>query len=132
MPGFVEHQAEGIAILLWACEPEAPHRLVTPFFHAAAAAAMDMPVEIYFTAASVQLLVPGIAGTLRASPHHEKTVLDAMREAVAHGALLLACTDALHAQGIDPANLVPECSGRGGAVQFMARAADLRWRTLVF
>jgi predicted peroxiredoxin len=132
MPGFVEHQAEGVAILLWAADPSVPERLATPFFHAAAAAAMEMRVEIYFTAASVKLLVPGIAGTLRASAFHDKTVLDVMREAVSHGAVLLACTDALHANGVDPANLIPECSGRGGAVQFMARAADLRWRTLVF
>jgi len=132
MSGFVEHPAAGIAILLWASEPEAPHRLATPFFHAAAAAAMEVPVEIYFTAASVRLLVPGVAESLRASVHHPKTVMDAMREAVSHGAVLLACTDALHAQGVDPARLIPECSGRGGAVQFMARAADLRWRTLVF
>ena len=132
MAGFVEHQAEGIAILLWACEPESPERLVTPFFHAAAAAAMEVPVEVYFTARSVRLLVPGVAEGLRGSPVHDKTVLDAMREAVAHGAVLLACTDALHAQGVDPQRLIPECTGRGGAVQFMARAADLRWRTLVF
>jgi uncharacterized protein len=105
---------------------------VTPFFHAAAAAAMDPPVEIYFTARSVQLLVPGVADQLRASPHHDKTVLDALREAVSHGAVLYACTDALHAQGVDPANLIPECTRRGGAVQFMARASDLRWRTLVY
>ncbi|MDE2367549.1 MAG: DsrE family protein [Burkholderiales bacterium] len=124
--------AAGIAILLWASEPEAPQRLATPFFHAAAAAAMDMPVEIYFTARSVLLLQPGVAAGLRASPHHAKTVLDAMREAVSHGAVLLACTDALHAQGLTHDRLIAECSGRGGAVQFMARACDLRWRTLVF
>jgi hypothetical protein len=132
MGGFVEHQVEGIAILLWACEPEAPQRLVTPFFHAAAAAAMDVPVEIYFTAGSVRLLVPGVAAGLRASPRHDKTVLDAMREAVSHGARLFACSDAMDAQGVDASNLIAECRGRGGAVQFMARAADLRWRTLVF
>jgi uncharacterized protein len=132
MSGFVEHSVDGIAILLWACEPEAPHRLVTPFFHAAAAAAMEVPVEIYFTARSVQLLVPGVAEGLRGSPHFDKTVLDAMREAVSHGAVLLACTDALNAQGIDGSRLIPECTRRGGAVQFMARAADSRWRTLVF
>lgn len=132
MPETETHEVTGIAILLWAAEPEAPHRLVTPFFHAAAAAAMDMPVEMYFTARSVHLLVPGVAAQLRASERFEKTVLDAMREAVSHGARLLACTDALHAQGIDPHHLIPECSGHGGAVQFMARAADARWRTLVF
>ncbi len=127
----VEHPADGIAILLWAADPDTPHRLATPFFHAAAAAAMDMRVEIYFTARSVRLLAPGVAETLHAS-EHPKTVLDAMREAVDHGAVLLACTDALHANGLDPAHLIPECTGRGGAVQFMARVADLRWRSLVF
>ena len=130
--GFVAHAAQGIAILLWAADPDAPEKLATPFFHAAAAAAMEWPVEIYFTAGSVRLLVPGVAATLRASVRFDKTILDAMREAVAHGARLLACTDALHAHGIDPHALIAECSGHGGAVQFMARACDLRWRTLVF
>jgi uncharacterized protein len=129
--GYVDNAAEGIAILLWAAEPEAPHRLATPFFHAAAAAAMDLTVEIYFTARSVHLLVPGVADGLRASSH-PKTIGDAMREAVAHGAVLLACTDALVAQGLAGTALIAECTGRGGAVQFMARAADPRWRTLVF
>lgn len=129
---YALHSAEGLAILLWAADPGAPHRLATPFFHAAAAAAMEVPVEIYFTARSVQLLVPGVADALHASPRHDKSVGDALREAVSHGAILLACTDALHAQGIDPAGLIPQCRGHGGAVQFMARAIDLRWRTLVF
>jgi len=124
--------AAGIAILLWAAEPEAAHRLTTPFLHAAAAAAMDVPVEIYFTARSVLLLQAGVAAGLRASPHHTRTVLDAINDAVAHGAVLLACTDALQVHGVDPQQLLPECTRRGGAVQFMARAADLRWRTLVF
>lgn len=129
---FVEQPAEGIAILLWACEPESPQRLATPFFHAAAAGAMEIPVEMYFTARSVHLLVPGVAERLRASERFDKTILDAMREAQSFGARFFACTDALHAQGLDPKHLIAECSGHGGAVQFMARAASLRWRTLVF
>jgi predicted peroxiredoxin len=129
---YTTHSADGLAILLWAADPEVPHRLATPFFHAAAAAAMEVPVEIYFSARSVRLLVPGVADALHASPLHAKSVGDALREAVSHGAILLACTDALHAHGIDPAGLIPQCRGHGGAVQFMARAIDLRWRTLVF
>ena len=125
------HEAEGIAILLWAADPESPHLLATPFFHAAAAAAMDVPVEIYFTARSVLLLAPGVAQGLRPGSH-AKTVLDSLREAVGLGARLFACTDALRAHGVDPATLIPECQARGGAVQFMARAVDLRWRTLVY
>ena len=92
---------------------------------------MDVPVEIYCTAGSVRLLVPGVAEGLRAA-HHQKDVATAMREAVGLGVRLLACTDALRAHGIDPHGLIPECSGHGGAVQFMARAANLRWRTMVF
>lgn len=129
---FTDHPADGVAILLWACDPDDPQRLATPFFQAAAAAAMDVPVEMYFTARSVHLLVPGVAGNLRASGLFAKTVLDTMREAVDHGARLYACTDALHAQGLDAARLIPECAGHGGAVQFMARATSLRWRALVF
>lgn len=129
---FVDEPVNGIAILLWAADPAQPQRLATPFFHAAAAAAMDIPVEVYFSARSVLLLAPGVAAGLRASERHDKTVLDAMREAVAHGATFHACSDALAAHGVDAATLIPECHGRGGAVQFMLRAADRRWRSLVF
>lgn len=132
MTAYVEHPAAGVALLLWAADPSAPHRLATPFFHAAAAAAMELPVEIYFSAGSVRLLAPGVAESLRPNAQHSKSVLDSMREAVEHGARLYACTDALKAQGLDPAQLIAECAGFGGAVQFMVRAADLRWRTLVF
>jgi hypothetical protein len=55
-----------------------------------------------------------------------------MRDAVRHGAVFHACSDALAAHGMSPADMIPECGRRGGAVQFMARATDLRWRTLVF
>jgi hypothetical protein len=129
---YVDDQVDGLAILLWAAEPEAPQRLATPFFHAAAAGAMELPVEIYFTARSVHLLVPGVAAGLRASPSHPKTILQAMQEAIDSGARFYACTDALQAQGLDSAALISQCSGHGGAVQFMARAASRRWRTLVF
>lgn len=124
-------QPPGVAILLWASEPEAVHRLATPFFHAAAAAAMDSPVEVYFSARSVLLLKPGVAEQLRPSAH-EKTLLDSMREAVAHGAVFFACSDALKANGLAEADLIPECTRRGGAVAFMARVADPGWRALVF
>lgn len=130
--GFVEAQIAGLAMLLWASEPEAPHRLATPFFHAAAAAAMDIPVEIYFTASSVRLLERGVAESIRPNPLHPKTVLDSIREATALGARLFACSDALAAHALDERTLIGEYSGRGGAVQFMTRAADRRWRTLVF
>ena len=122
---------DGIAILLWACEPERPELLATPFFHAAAAAAMEWQVEVYFSARSVLLLEPGVADGLHPSVH-PKSVLDSMREAVEHGAVFYACPDALRAHGLDGRVLIPQCTRRGGAVQFMARVGDPRWRCLVF
>jgi hypothetical protein len=61
----------------------------------------------------------------------DKTIADNLREATALGAQLFACSDALHAQGIEAAQLMPGVQ-RGGAVQFMARAIDRDWRVLVF
>lgn len=131
MGAFVDNQAEGIAILLWAASPTQPQLLHTPFFFAAAAAAMDTPVEVYFTADSVRLLQPGVADALQAA-HHHKNVATAMHEAASLGVRFLVCTDALRAHGLDGAALIDAVAGHGGAVQFMARAANLRWRTLVF
>lgn len=122
----------GVAMLLWACDPVEQHRLAIPFLHASAAASMKIPVEIYFSARSVLLLQPGIADNLRPSAFHAATVLDAMREAAGHGAVLVACTDALQAHGMNPKNLIAECTRRGSPVEFMDRVCDPGWRTLVF
>jgi predicted peroxiredoxin len=134
--GFVEHAVEGVAILLWAADADAPHRLATPFAVAAAAAALELPVEVYFTARCVRLLLPGVADGLRASQAepvpHARTLADGMRDALGHGVRFYACSDALAAQGLTLQMLVPECSGHGGALQFAARAGDARWRALVF
>ncbi len=118
-------------LTLWAADPDTPHLLATPFFRAAAAAVMEIPVEGYYTARSVRLLVPGVADALRAGAH-PKTIGESMREAADHGARFYAGSDALAAAGLADTPLIAECSGRGGAVQFAARAADLRWRALVF
>lgn len=134
--GYLDHACDGVAILLWAADADAPHRLATPFAVAAAAAALELPVEVYFTARCVRLLLPGAADGLRASQDEPapqpRTVAQAMREALDHGARFYACSDALAAQGLALQMLAPECSGHGGALQFAARAGDLRWRTLVF
>lgn len=132
MSGYIDRAAEGLAILLWAAEPAAPQRLATPFFHALAASALEVQVEIYFSARSVHLLVPGVADRLRASELSDRSIGDHLRAAHAAGARLYACTDALRAQGLADAALIPECSGHGGAVQFTARTLDPGWRGLVF
>ncbi|MDR2991712.1 MAG: DsrE family protein [Burkholderiaceae bacterium] len=129
---FIERAAQGLAILLWAADDRAPERLATPFFHAAAAAAMDAQVEIYFSARSVRLLLPSVAASLKASDRVQQTIFDHMRQARDLGVRFLACSDALHAQGIDNASLIPECDGHAGATAYIARALDPQWRVLVF
>jgi len=130
--GFEQDSLSGVALLLWACEPESVHRLATPFLFASAAAAMDMTVEVYFTARSVLLLETGKADGLRAGADASRSIGELMREAASHGARFYACSEALRAQGLQERPLIGECAGHGGAVQFMARAADPAWRTLVF
>lgn len=123
---------EGLAIQLWQCDPSDPDRLSTPFFNAAAAAAFDVPVEIYFTARSVLLLQPGVARSLYSGNQSAKSVYDYMREAHQHGAVFFACADALQAHGLSPDQLIVECSGNGGVVQFMVRTLTPSWRSLIF
>jgi predicted peroxiredoxin len=121
-----------LAILLWATSPEIPHLCATPFFHAAAAAAMDIEVEIYFTSKSVALLVPGVAAGVCGGPKSSVNIYEHMRQAAHFGARFLACTDALAAHGIDTSNLIPEVSGFGGAAAFIGRVLDPDWATLSY
>ncbi|WP_343622444.1 DsrE family protein [Roseateles puraquae] len=123
---------QGLAILLWAADPADPVRLATPFAQAAAGAALELQVEVYFTARSVLLLQPGVADALRASTRFDKSIASWMQDALDHGARFLACTDALAAHGLTHADLIPAARQHGGAVQFAARAADPAWATLVF
>ncbi|PTT88575.1 hypothetical protein DBR42_09495 [Pelomonas sp. HMWF004] len=122
----------GLALLLWSADPDQPARLATPFAHAAAAAALEMQVEVYFSARAVLLLQPGVAEGLRASERFDKSIAAWMHDALSHGARFFACTDALAAQGLTQADLMPAARHHGGAVQYAARAADPAWTCLVF
>jgi predicted peroxiredoxin len=121
-----------LAILLWATDPQEPHRCATPFFHAAAAAALDAEVEVHFSSRSVLLLVHGVAATLRADDRSGMTIHDHMRQASRLGARFLACSDALEAHAVDRKTLVAELSGIAGAAAFLGRVLDPEWATLVF
>lgn len=118
--------------MLWAAAPDTPHLCVTPFFHAAAAAAMDVEVEIHFSSKSVLLLVDGVAARLYAGGDREVSVYQHMQQATRFGAKLYACSDALAAQDVEGAALIPEFAGVAGAAAFMGRALDEEWATLVF
>ena len=78
------------AIICWMANPDHPHLCATPFFHAAAAAAMDVEVEVYFTSAAVLLLKRGVAEGLQSGPQARESVYTFMRQASLHGARFFA------------------------------------------
>ena len=121
-----------LAIMLWAAAPDAPHLCATPFFHAAAAAAMDIEVEVHFSSKSVLLLVDGVAAKLFAGENREVSIYQHMQQAARFGAKLYACSDALANQGLERTALIPELSGIAGAAAFIGRVLDTEWATLVF
>lgn len=128
--------AERLAILVWAADPSVPHLCATPFYFAAAAAAMDAEVEMYFTARSVQLLVRGVAEGLYADGAPDapgrRSVADFLREAHGFGTRLYACPTAMQAHGVSADALREEVQGQAGAAAFIGRTLDEGWRTLSF
>lgn len=124
--------AHKLAILVWAADPGRPELCATPFYFAAAAAAMDVEVEMYFTARSVELLRRGVAETLQAAAGSGKSVADFRREAVGFGAKLFVCPTALASHGVGEDELIPGLAGHAGAAAFIGRTLDPAWRTLSF
>jgi uncharacterized protein len=121
-----------VAILLWAADPDAPYRCATPFFHAAAAAAMDAEVEMYFTSASVKLLAKGVAESLYTGPRQRETVYAFMQRAAEHGAKFYACSQAMDEHGVAEKDFIPEVTGITGAAVYMARCMDDAWVTITY
>ena len=121
-----------LAMLVWSADLSAPERLATLFVMAQTAAALDLEVELYFTAQSVQLLTSQAGRAPVGFGPGQRSLADYLSEVNELGIKLYACSQALHAAGLLRSDLTPLCSGLGGAVQFMDRCADPRWRTLVF
>ena len=124
--------ADKLAILVWAADPGRPELCATPFYFAAAAAAMDVEVEMYFTARSVELLRRGVAEALLAAAGSGKSVADFRREALAFGAKMFACPTALASHGIDAAELISGLAGQAVAAAFIGPTLDPAWRSLSF
>jgi len=121
-----------LVIVCWAANPENAKLCAAPFFHAAAAAAMDVEVEVYFTSAAVLLLKRGVAENLHTGPQARENVYAFMQKASQSGARFFACSQALSEYGLMPADLIPESSGAAGAVAYVARGLDDDCVTVVY
>lgn len=121
-----------LVIICWGATPARPELCATPFFHAVAAAAMDIDVEIYFTSASVQLLKKGVADGLATGPRHAATVYSFMQDAARLGVRFYACSQALAEYGLEKGELISETSGVAGAATYVARTLDDDWVSIVY
>lgn len=123
---------QGTAILVWSAALDAPERVATVFLTAQACAAMELEVEMYFSATSIQLLQKKEQFTQVGYGLEPKTIGEYLSETAAAGVRLWACSQAMHHQQVSRDELAESCAGLGGVVQFAARCADPAWRTLVF
>jgi uncharacterized protein len=121
-----------LAILLWAATPERPELCATPFVHATAAAALDCEVEIHFSGRASRLLVAGEADRLFAAPGGSKSIYAFMREAANLGVRFIGCAMALQANIREGEACIPEYTATASATDFVLRALDPEWTTLVF
>lgn len=124
--------ADKLAIMLLTIDPQSPHVCGTPFFQAAAAAAMDVDVEIYFASRSVRLLIKGVAASIYPSDNRTKSVYGFMKDAADLGVKFFACGGAMEPCDVSQEELIAECTGMAGAATFVTRVMDDEWKTITY
>jgi hypothetical protein len=123
--------AEKLLIVMWSADPSAPDRAAAPFVYALAARALELDVEMHFTAGAVRWLFDGVAADAFTDRGRTKTVRDFIGEASAAGVRLYACAMAL-AERRRGESLIPEVTGIAGAATVVGAAAEPRCRVMVF
>jgi predicted peroxiredoxin len=121
-----------LAILLWSATEDRPELCAAPFIYAMAATALDCQVEIHFSGRAIRLLVAGVAERLYPTAAGTKSIYVFMKEAAYLGADFLACGMALGTHAQEGELFIPEYSGNASATEFVMRALDPDWATLVF
>jgi predicted peroxiredoxin len=124
--------AEKLVMMLLTIGPDRPNLCGTPFFQAAAAAAMDVEVEIYFASSAVKLLKRGVADQIYPSDNRAKSVYEFMCDAAELGTKFYACGGALEANGVAVTEMIPECTGMAGAAAYINRVMDDDWRSITY
>jgi predicted peroxiredoxin len=124
-------ETDTLVIVVWSAGPDRPDLAAAPFVYALAARALEIEVEMHFTASSVRWLLQGVADHAQTDHARTKTVLDYVREAKAAGVKLYACAMALHEHRRGEA-LIAETEGVAGAATVVGLAVLPRTHTLVF
>lgn len=120
-----------LVIVLWAAGPARPELAAAPFVYALAARAMDIEVEMHYSATAVRWLVPGVAEGVFADEARKVSVLDYIRQAKSSGVRHFACAMALARHGRGE-RLIEEAEGLAGAATVVGMAMQPDVRALVF
>lgn len=123
--------AQRLVIVLWSADPSAPDRAAAPFVYALAARALEIDVEMHFTADAVRWLFEGVAAGAYTDRARSKTVRDFIGEAAAAGVRLYACAMALAERRRGEA-LIGEATGIAGAATVVGAAIEPNCRVIVF
>ncbi|MBK9243496.1 MAG: DsrE family protein [Burkholderiales bacterium] len=122
---------EKLVIVMWSADPTMPDRAAAPFVYALAARALEIEVEMHFTAGAVRWLFEGVAEQAFTDHGRTKTVRDFIREASAAGVRLYACAMALAERRRGEA-LIAEMHGIAGAATVIGLAVEPSSRVMVF
>jgi hypothetical protein len=120
-----------LVIVMWSADPSAPDRAAAPIDYALAARALEIDVEMHFTAGAVRWLFDGVAAGAFTDQGRTKTVRDFIREASAAGVRLYACAMALNERRRGEA-LIAEMTGIAGAATVVGAAVEPDCRVMVF
>jgi hypothetical protein len=123
--------AEKLVIVMWSADPSAPDRAAAPFVYALAARALEIDVEMHFTAGAVRWLFEGVAADAYTDQGRTKTVRDFIGDASAAGVRFYACAMALAERRRGEA-LIPEMTGIAGAATVVGAAVEPNCRVMVF
>ena len=120
-----------LVVVMWSADPSAPDRAAAPFVYALAARALEIDVEMHFTAGAVRWLFEDVAADAYTDQARTKTVRDFIREASAAGVRLYACAMALNERRHGEA-LIAETTGIAGAATVVGTAVEGDCRVMVF
>jgi predicted peroxiredoxin len=123
--------AQRLVIVMWSADPTAPDRAAAPFVYALAARALEIDVEMHFTAGAVRWLFEGVADDAFTDQGRTKTVREFIREAAAAGVRLYACAMALNERRRGE-SLIAEMTGIAGAATVAGAAMEPETRVIVF
>jgi predicted peroxiredoxin len=98
-----------------------PKKAFTPFYYAAAAAAMDYETYVFFLAEGPSLLAPGVAENLRTSPESEP-LTTVISNGLESGVKFLACS--VSAKVIWKLDTLPPGMEFAGAATLLEMATD--------